>query len=99
MPFDLCNGTATFQRVMALVVSKLIGLDCLIYLDYIVIFGQTLDLHKIRLEKVVARLQQNNLKIKLSKCKFGLAAVKFLEHIVTADGIGVDTKQISTIQD
>ena len=53
----------------------------------------------IRLEKVFARLQLENLKIKLSKCKFGLAAVKFLGHIVTADGIGLNPETISTIQD
>ena len=99
MPFGLCNAPATFQRLMALVFSGLIGIDCLIYLDNIIIFGPTFDVHIIRLEKVFARLQQENLNIRLSKCKFGLAAVKFLGHIVTADGIGVDPEKISTIQD
>ena len=98
MIFKLCNAPATFQRLMALVFSGLIGIDCLIYLDDIIIFGPTFDVQIIRLEKVFARLQQENLKIKLSKCKFGLAAVKFLGHIVTADGIGVDPNKISTIQ-
>ena len=60
---------------MALVFSGLIGIDCLIYLDDIIIFGPTFEMHTIRLEKVFARLQSENLKIKLSKCKFGLAAV------------------------
>ena len=98
MPFGLCNAPATFQRLMPLVFSGLIGIDCLIYLDDIIIFKTTFDVHIIRLNKVCARQQQKNLKIKLSKCKFGLAAVKFLGHIVTADKIGVDPKKISTIQ-
>ena len=97
MPFGLCNALATFQGLMALVFSGLINIDCLIYLDDNIIFGRTFDVHIIRLEKVFARLQHENLKIKLSKCKFGLAVVKFLGHIVTADLIGVDPKQISTI--
>ena len=99
MPFGLCYAPATFQRLMALVFSGLIGIDYFIYLDDIIIFGPTFDVHIIRLNKVFARLQQENLKIKLSKCKFGLASVKFLGHIVTADGIGVDLEKISTIQD
>ena len=99
MPFGLCNAPTTFQRLMALIFSKLIGIDCLIYLDDIIIFGPTFDVLIIRLEKVFARLQQENLKIKLSKCRFGLAAVKFLGHIVISDGIGVDSEKISTIQD
>ena len=36
--------------------------------------------------------------MKLSKCKFRLAAVKFLGHRVTADGIKVNPEMISTIQ-
>ena len=100
MPFGLCNTPATFQRLMELVFSGLIGVDCLIYLDDIIIFGPTFDVHTFRLNKnIFARLQQENLKIKLSKCKFGLAAVKFLGHIVTADGIGVEPEKISTLQD
>ena len=63
MPFGLCNAPATFQRLMALVFSGLIGIDCFIYLDDIIIFGPTFDVHIIRLEKVFARLQQENLKI------------------------------------
>ena len=99
MPFGLSNAPATFQRLMPLVFSGLIGIDCLIYLDDIIIFKPTLDVHIIRLEKGFARLQQENQKIKLSKCKFRLAAVKFLGYIVTADGIGLDPEKISTIQD
>ena len=99
MTFGLCNAPATYQRLMALVFSGLIGIDCLIYLNDIIKFGPTFDVHIIRLEKVFARLQQEILKIKLSKCKFGLAAVKFLGHIMTADGIGVDPAKICTILD
>ena len=90
LPFGLCNALATFERLMALVFSGLNGIDCLIYLDYIIIFGFTFDVQIIRLENIFARLQHENLKTKVSKCKFGLAAVKFLGHIVTADGIAVD---------
>ena len=42
MPFRLCNALATFQRLKALVFSGLIGIDCLIYLDDIIIFGNTI---------------------------------------------------------
>ena len=71
----------------------------MIYLDDKIIFGPTFDVHIIRLDNDFARLQQENLKIKLRICKFELAAVKFLGHIVIADGIGVDPEKISTIQD
>jgi hypothetical protein len=95
MPFGLCNAPATFQRLMALVFSGLIGLDCLIYLDDIIIFAPTFDVHLIRLEKVFSKLQNHNLKIKLSKCCFGRADVKFLGHVVSSSGIAVDQDKVS----
>ena len=99
MPFGLCNAPATFQRLMALIFSGLIGLDCLIYLDDIIIFSPTFEIHLIRLDKVFNRLKDQNLKIKLTKCKFGLSSVKFLGHIVSSEGIGVDLEKISSIQE
>ena len=41
---------------------------------------------------------KTNLKIKQSKCKFGLEGFTFLGHIVTADGIGVDPDKISQLK-
>ena len=98
MPFGLCNAPATFQRLMTLIFSGLIGLDCLIYLDDIIIFGPTFDVHLLRLEKVLMRLQENNLKIKLEKCHFGLPYVSFLGHVVSAAGIHTDPSKIDVIQ-
>ena len=71
MPFGLCNASATFQRLMALIFSGLVGLKCLIYLDDIIIFGPTFDVHLLCFEKVFIRLQENILKIKLQKCHCG----------------------------
>ena len=100
-----CHAIWTMQRARYISASNGVKLlrnyrhYCLIYLDDIIIFGPTFNVHIIRLEKDFARLQQENLKIKLSNCKLGLADVKFQGHIVTADGIGVDPETISTIQD
>ena len=65
MLFGLCNTPATFQRLMALVFSGLIGIDCLIYLDNIIIFGPTFDVHIIRLEKVLHGYNKRILKLNL----------------------------------
>ena len=97
MPFGLCNAPATFQRLMALIFSGLVGLKWLIYLDYIIIFGPTFDVNLLRLEKVFIRLQENNLKIKLQKCHFGLPHVSFLGHVVSGDGIRTDPTKTSSI--
>ena len=98
MPFGQCNAPATFQRLMALIFSGLVGLECLIYQDdIIIILGPTFDVHLLRLEKVFMRLQENNLKIKLQKCHFGLPHVSFLGRLVSGDGIHTEFTKTSSI--
>ena len=93
----LCNAPATFQRLMALIFSGLVGFECLIYLEDIIIFGPTFDVHLRRLDKVFIRLQENNLKIKLQKCHFGFPHVSFLGHVIIGDGIQTDPAKTSSI--
>ena len=56
MPFGLCSAPATFQRLMNVVLRNENWLDCVIYLDDILIFGNSIDQHNERLCKVLSRL-------------------------------------------
>ena len=50
MPFGLCNSGTTFQRLMD------VGLQfqiCLVYIDDIILFSQTIDQHLERLVTVL----------------------------------------------
>ena len=42
IPFGLKGARATFQRLMSTVLSGIQGLKCLVYLDDIIVFGETL---------------------------------------------------------
>ena len=70
MPFGFCNAPATFQRLMERSMGDMHLIDCLIYLDDIVVFSSTFEEHIERLEAVFTRLQINTLKLKPSKCEF-----------------------------
>ena len=43
MPFGLKGAPATFQRLMSMVLSGIQGLKCLVYLDDIIVYGETTD--------------------------------------------------------
>jgi hypothetical protein len=70
MPFGLKGAPATFQRLMSTVLSGMQGLKCLVYLDDIIVYAETLQLHNDKLREVFARLRFHNLKLPPDKCEF-----------------------------
>ena len=50
MPFGLCNAPSTFQRLMEITLAGLHWVSCLVYLDDIIIFGNSIQEHFQRLE-------------------------------------------------
>ena len=90
MTFGLSTALATFMRLMSIVFSGMLYNWCLVYLDDIIIFGQTFIEHNQGLESVLKRLQNANLQLKLTKCHFGKKSVAFLGHIISDKGISTD---------
>ena len=99
MPFGLAGAPASFQRLMERSLEGLTGTDCCIFLDDILVFSKTFQEHIEKLERVFERLDKNGLKLKPSKCNFFQRKVKFLGHIISAEGISTDPQKISAIQD
>ena len=98
MPFGLKNAPATFQRTMETVLRELIGTICFVYLDDVIIFGRSFKEHLDNLERVLKRLGEVGLKIKLSKWQFIMAEAKHLGHIVSSEGVRPNPAKILAIQ-
>ena len=84
MPFGLTNAPATFQRTMNTILHGLNWLDCLVYLDDIIIFAGTLEQHHRKLESVLERLQNSGLKLNAKKCHFLNEETLLLGHVKMA---------------
>lgn len=69
----------------------------LLYLDDVIIFSTSVEQHLQRLEMVLKRLQRENLKMKLSKCCFFQQQVKYLGHVVSADGVATKPDKIAAV--
>ena len=99
MPFGLCNAPATFQRLMEKVLSGLQWEIAVLYIDDIVVFGNTVEQHLDRLESIFSRLRKAGLKLKPSKCSLLKRKVEFLGHVVSARGVEADPDKISKVKD
>uniref|UniRef100_A0A672IWZ8 ribonuclease H n=1 Tax=Salarias fasciatus TaxID=181472 RepID=A0A672IWZ8_SALFA len=97
MPQGITGAPATFQRLMEKAVGDMNLLQVLVYLDDLIVFGKTLEEHEERLLKVLDRLGEVGLKLSVDKCQICLPKVKYLGHIVSAEGVAPDPDKIEAV--
>ena len=68
-----------------------------VFIDDILVYTKNEEEHEQHLRIVLQTLREKQLYAKLSKCDFWLKEVFFLGHIVSAEGIKVDSAKIETI--
>jgi len=95
LSFGLTNAPATFQAAMNDMLRPLLGKFVKVYIDDILIYSKNPDEHASHVRQVLELVQANNYHIKLSKCEFEQKEVKFLGHIVGADGVKVDPAKVA----
>lgn len=99
MAFGLCNAPSTFQRLMDTILRNLTWKHCLVYLDDVIIFSPDFKTHLERLDQVLSRFKDANLKLKPSKCKFGMEEVTYLGFLISKEGLKPDPSKIKAISE
>ena len=82
---------------MALVLRGLTYLTVLCFVDDCIVTGGTFSEHLANVEEVLKRFQKAGLLLKPTKCQFFQKVVKFLGHVVSSEGIAVDSKKTAVI--
>nr|KYP64734.1 Retrovirus-related Pol polyprotein from transposon 17.6 [Cajanus cajan] len=67
-----------------------------VFIDDILIYSRTPEEHGEHLRTVLEILKAKQLYAKLSKCEFWLGEVKFLGHVISAEGIVVDPAKVES---
>ncbi|XP_043227505.1 uncharacterized protein LOC122384293 [Amphibalanus amphitrite] len=62
LAFGMCNGPATYQRMMTTVLKDLLHQSVVVYLDDVLIFTETLEQHVAVLREVFERLERNGIR-------------------------------------
>ena len=92
------NAPATYQRCMYSILLGLRGIDCLCYLDDLIIFSPDVETHLEKL-RVFDRLRGANFRIQPDKCQFAIDKVEYLGHVVTSEGIKPDLSKVKAIRE
>jgi transposase InsO family protein len=89
-----------FQEMMAsIVLLGLIYNICEMYLDDCIVHAKGNDEFIIRLETIFKRFSDKNIKLKASKCKFGLKQIEYVGRQISKEGISMSTTRIRAVQD
>ncbi|RXN11579.1 Retrovirus-related Pol poly from transposon [Labeo rohita] len=98
VPFGLSNAPAAFQRNMEEMLESIRDECCLPYLDDVLCFAKSFEEHVEKLRVVFRVLQQHGVKLRPMKCELFKQEVRYLGHLVSADGVRVDTKDLAAVR-
>jgi hypothetical protein len=97
MSFDLTNAPAYFMYPMNKVFMEYLDKFVVVFIDDILIFFKNEEEHDEHLCLVLHKLRENQLYVKLNKCKFWLKEVSFLGHIISEGGISIDPSKVKDV--
>ena len=83
----MTNALSTFAMFMNQLFKRHIGKYALIYLDDIIIYSPSFEQHLKDVASVLSTLRDKYLLAKPAKCEFFKQEVKFLENVVSKNGI------------
>jgi len=99
MFFGLTNSLATFQMMMKKISQNLINTGEMVrFINDIIIGMEKEEEHEV-VEEVVKRLAENNLYIKLEKCKWKVREVGFLGVIIRPERIKMKEEKVKGVLD
>ena len=76
LPFGLSKSPVNFQRLMDVVLKVLVGTECWVFIDGIIVYSKSAEEHAARLENVLRRFKEANLQLYPGKCVFAQPQVK-----------------------
>ena len=99
MFFGLTNSLAMFQTMMNEILQDLINTGKKVSFIDDIIVGTEIEGHNELVEEVVRRLAENDLYVKLEKCKWKVKEVGFLGVMIGLEGIKMKEDKVKEVLD
>ena len=97
MSFGLTNAPTAFMDLMNRVVNNFTDKFVVVFLDDILIYSKCKAEYEEHLRAVLQTLREKKLFAKFKKCEFWLEQVSFLGHVISKNGIFVDSSKIEVV--
>jgi len=99
MLFGLSSAPGTLQHLMDLFFSGLNYYSLLVYFDDVAVFAPTVETLIERLEEVLHRLRDANLKINTRKYHMFQRRISFLGHVISEVGVEVQPEKTAAVEE
>jgi len=99
MSFGLTNTPAAFQQFINNILSDLLDVCVMIYLDDILIYSNNMSKHHQHIKEVLKCLHKAGLYAKAEKCEFYSESVEYLGYILSPSGLTMSNDKVKIIQD
>ncbi|MBW0559719.1 hypothetical protein O181_099434 [Austropuccinia psidii MF-1] len=98
MPFGIKNAPSHYQRMMNSIFPEELSEGwIIIYIDDIIVCSETWENHLTRLERVLQKIVQVNMKISLKNSHFSYSELKALGNVVSGLSLGIDKNKVAEL--
>ena len=96
--FGLTNSPAIFQTIMNELLRDLINTGkVMAFIDDVIVGTEDEEGYNKLVAEVVKRLEENNLYVKLEKCKYKVREIGFLEVMIGPDRIKMENEKVKGV--
>ncbi|CAB0029827.1 unnamed protein product [Trichogramma brassicae] len=93
------SGPSIFSRAMSLALAGLQGTELEIYLDDVMVHGETIEEHNVRFKRMLDRFKAANMSIEPMKCQMLKRDAHVLGYVVGHGEIRMDDTKIAVMRD
>jgi len=98
MFFGLTNSPATFQAMMNKLLRDLINIEkVVVFINDVIVGTETEEGHDELVAEVIKRLEENDLYVKLEKCKWKVKEVEFLGVVIGPEEIKMEKEKVKGV--